>query len=50
MTPTNLQNTSRTDLSSYYIYPRPANWAVGDHEVTCLVVAEKPLTLPLSQL
>ena len=48
--PKNLETSDRDDLSNYFIYPKRANWAVGDREVECLVVAEKPLTTPLSEL
>ena len=48
--PDNLTSTSRDDLSIYFIYPRSANWAVGDREVQCLVVGEQPLTQRLAAL
>jgi hypothetical protein len=48
--PTNLETTDREDLSNYFIYPKRANWGVGDRTVECLVVADQPLTTPLSEL
>ena len=50
MVPSELANSSRTDLGVAYLYPQASNWAVGDRTVQCMVASDgAPLTAPLTR-